>query len=149
MRQSLLKGYAATSSHWCNVTGLASRLVDQRITRQLTKTASDHGKSRTAKFIIMMTDPAHQTGFAKAEHPTNQGLNKDYRIRKLCVHSLARWFFRARISDGLPNGINQVHYPPCKFKSGAATKGIPPSFKLSLLSSPDQPSSVRSFGLEA
>ena len=42
-------------------------------------------------------------------------------------------------------------------KSGAAAKEIPPSFKLSLLSSParrqpnfrDQPSSVRSFGLEA
>jgi hypothetical protein len=41
MRQSLLKRYAATASQWCNVAGLASLLVDQRITRQLTKTASE------------------------------------------------------------------------------------------------------------
>jgi hypothetical protein len=47
MRQSLLKRYAATASQWCNVAGLASLLVDQRITRQLTKTASERGNAHS------------------------------------------------------------------------------------------------------
>lgn len=71
----------------------------------------------------------------KAEHPTNQGLNKDYRIRQLCVHSLARWFFRARISDGLPNGISQIQHPPCNSNPAPPRKQFHLCFKLSLLSS--------------